>query len=128
SVWTKKVERGKKIAERLRAGVVTINNHAFTGALPQAPWSGYGETGYGITNSALALRAGRQEPREGGALVVPVHPRAPNDRRVLREATKRHDADPRKNPRRVLAGRRIRRAHAGWVIRPVSADRWSGHR
>src|SRR6185503_20669427 len=57
SVWTKKVERGKKIAERLRAGVVTINNHAFTGALPQAPWSGYGETGYGITNSPLALDA-----------------------------------------------------------------------
>ncbi|HEY1955965.1 MAG TPA: aldehyde dehydrogenase family protein [Polyangiaceae bacterium] len=57
SVWTKKIERGKKIAERLRAGVVTINNHAFTGALPQAPWSGYGETGYGITNSPLALDA-----------------------------------------------------------------------
>jgi acyl-CoA reductase-like NAD-dependent aldehyde dehydrogenase len=57
SVWTKKLDRGRRIAERLRAGVVTINNHAFTGALPQAPWSGYGETGYGITNSPLALDA-----------------------------------------------------------------------
>jgi len=57
SVWTKNIERGRAVAARLRAGVVTINNHAFTGALPQAPWSGYGETGYGITNSPLALDA-----------------------------------------------------------------------
>ena len=57
SIWTKKLEKGRELAARLRAGVVTINNHAFTGALPQAPWSGYGETGYGITNSPLALDA-----------------------------------------------------------------------
>jgi acyl-CoA reductase-like NAD-dependent aldehyde dehydrogenase len=57
SVWTKDIRFGEKIAKRLRAGVVTINNHSFTGALPQAPWSGVGETGYGITNSPLALDA-----------------------------------------------------------------------
>jgi acyl-CoA reductase-like NAD-dependent aldehyde dehydrogenase len=57
SVWTKDVDKGKRVAMRLRAGVVTVNNHAFTGALPQAPWSGFGETGYGITNSPLALDA-----------------------------------------------------------------------
>lgn len=57
SVWTKKVRRGEALAGKLRAGVVTINNHAFTGALPGAPWSGHGETGYGITNSPLALEA-----------------------------------------------------------------------
>ena len=56
SVWTK-AARGARIAKRLRAGVVTINNHAFTGALPAAPWSGYGESGYGITGSTLALDA-----------------------------------------------------------------------
>ena len=55
SIWTKKTRRGEELARRLRAGVVTVNNHAFTGALPQAPWSGVGETGYGITNSPLAL-------------------------------------------------------------------------
>ncbi len=57
SVWTKSIRRGEEIAQKLRVGVVTINNHAFTGALPAAPWSGHGETGYGITNSPLALDA-----------------------------------------------------------------------
>jgi len=55
SIWTKKARRGEELARKLKAGVVTINNHAFTGALPQAPWSGVGDTGYGITNSPLAL-------------------------------------------------------------------------
>jgi acyl-CoA reductase-like NAD-dependent aldehyde dehydrogenase len=57
SVWTSNVRHGEQIAARLKAGTVTINNHAFTGALPAAPWSGMGETGYGITNSPLALDA-----------------------------------------------------------------------
>src|SRR5260221_8229235 len=53
SVWSKKIKRAEQVASKLRAGVVTINNHAFTGALPAAPWSGVGDTGYGITNSPL---------------------------------------------------------------------------
>ena len=55
SVWTADVRRGEALAKRLRAGVVTINNHSFTGALPSAPWGGVGETGWGITGSPLAL-------------------------------------------------------------------------
>ncbi len=55
SVWTGDVRRGERLAKRLRAGVVTINNHSFTGALPSAPWGGVGETGWGITGSPLAL-------------------------------------------------------------------------
>jgi acyl-CoA reductase-like NAD-dependent aldehyde dehydrogenase len=55
SVWTRDVGAGEAIARRLRAGVVTINNHSFTGALPSAPWSGVGESGWGITGSPLAL-------------------------------------------------------------------------
>ena len=57
SIWTKDLRRGEALARKLRAGVVTINNHSFTGALPAAPWSGHGESGYGITNSPLALEA-----------------------------------------------------------------------
>ncbi len=55
SVWTADVRRGEALAKKLRAGVVTINNHSFTGAIPSAPWGGVGETGWGITGSPLAL-------------------------------------------------------------------------
>jgi acyl-CoA reductase-like NAD-dependent aldehyde dehydrogenase len=55
SVWTRDLERGRRVAKRLRVGAVTVNNVAFTPALPMAPWSGVGASGYGITNSPLAL-------------------------------------------------------------------------
>jgi acyl-CoA reductase-like NAD-dependent aldehyde dehydrogenase len=55
SIWTKRVSHGHKLARRLRAGVVTINNHAFTAALPAAPWTGIADTGNGVTNSGHAL-------------------------------------------------------------------------
>lgn len=55
SVWTRSHVRAQHLARQLRAGVVTINNHAFTGAIPAAPWSGHGDTGWGITGSPLAL-------------------------------------------------------------------------
>jgi delta 1-pyrroline-5-carboxylate dehydrogenase len=55
SIWTKNVAHAEKLAKKLRAGVITINNHSFTGALPSAPWGGVGESGWGITGSPLAL-------------------------------------------------------------------------
>jgi acyl-CoA reductase-like NAD-dependent aldehyde dehydrogenase len=55
SLWTSDIRAAETIAHRLRAGVVTINNHAFTGAIPSMPWGGVGESGWGITGSPLAL-------------------------------------------------------------------------
>jgi acyl-CoA reductase-like NAD-dependent aldehyde dehydrogenase len=55
SIWTADLRAAETLARELRAGVVTINNHSFTGALPSAPWGGVGETGWGITGSPLAL-------------------------------------------------------------------------
>lgn len=55
SIWTRDIRKAESMAKSLRAGVVTINNHSFTGALPSAPWGGVGETGWGITGSPLAL-------------------------------------------------------------------------
>ncbi|MBS2012442.1 MAG: aldehyde dehydrogenase family protein [Deltaproteobacteria bacterium] len=55
SIWTRDVRKGQELAMRLKAGVVTVNNHSFTGAIPSAPWGGMGETGWGITGSPLAL-------------------------------------------------------------------------
>jgi acyl-CoA reductase-like NAD-dependent aldehyde dehydrogenase len=55
SIWSKNIGKAQFLAQQLRAGVITINNHGFTGAIPSAPWSGVGESGYGITNSPHAL-------------------------------------------------------------------------
>lgn len=55
SLWTRHLARAEVLARQLKAGVVTINNHSFTAAIAAAPWSGSGETGYGITNSPHAL-------------------------------------------------------------------------
>jgi acyl-CoA reductase-like NAD-dependent aldehyde dehydrogenase len=57
SIWTRNVSEGQRLASRLRVGVVTLNNHGFTGAIPAAPWSGVGETATGVTGSPLALDA-----------------------------------------------------------------------
>ena len=55
SVWTRRYGHAQALARRLRSGVVTINNHGFTAALPAAPWTGAGDSGYGVTNSPHAL-------------------------------------------------------------------------
>ncbi|MBN1770735.1 MAG: aldehyde dehydrogenase family protein [Deltaproteobacteria bacterium] len=56
SLWTSDPARARELAPRLRCGVVTVNNHAFTASMPFVPWGGVGETGMGSTNSHHALR------------------------------------------------------------------------
>ncbi len=55
SIWSQDVARAERLGERLEVGVVNVNNHAFSGAIPSLPWSGTRETGFGIANSAHAL-------------------------------------------------------------------------
>lgn len=55
SLWTRDIARAERLAERLDVGVVDINNHAMTGAIPDLPWSGARDTGFGIANSPLSL-------------------------------------------------------------------------
>lgn len=55
SVWTRDLARGEQIARRLEAGTIFINNHAITGTMPFAPWTGVKDSGYGVANSELAL-------------------------------------------------------------------------
>jgi acyl-CoA reductase-like NAD-dependent aldehyde dehydrogenase len=55
SIWTRDVPRAERLAERLDVGVVTINDHAFSGAIPSLPASGTKDTGSGVANSRHAL-------------------------------------------------------------------------
>jgi acyl-CoA reductase-like NAD-dependent aldehyde dehydrogenase len=55
SLWTRRINHAHDLARQLRSGVVTINNHGFTAALPAVPWTGTGDTGSGVTNSPHAL-------------------------------------------------------------------------
>lgn len=55
SVWTKSHRFGRKIANRLNAGVVTVNGHLFTHGIPNLPWGGLKESGVGRTHGELGL-------------------------------------------------------------------------
>jgi hypothetical protein len=55
SIWTRDLVRAQALAARLDVGVVSINNHSFTGAVVALPWSGTRETGFGVANSVHAL-------------------------------------------------------------------------
>lgn len=55
SIWTSDVPRAERFVERLDYGVVCVNNHSITGAMPELPWSGTRATGTGIANSRHSL-------------------------------------------------------------------------
>jgi acyl-CoA reductase-like NAD-dependent aldehyde dehydrogenase len=55
SIWTRDLARAERLAERLNVGVVHINNHSLSGAIPALPWSGTRDTGFGIANGPEAL-------------------------------------------------------------------------
>jgi acyl-CoA reductase-like NAD-dependent aldehyde dehydrogenase len=54
SLWTRPA-RGEMLAKKASSGVVTINNHGFTAAIPGAPWTGVRGSGTGVTNSLHVL-------------------------------------------------------------------------
>lgn len=54
SIWTQNLARGTDLARRLDAGVVLVNNHAFTGSMAHVPWTGVKETGPGIAASRFS--------------------------------------------------------------------------
>ncbi len=55
SVWTSDIDHVEGRIADIEAGVITINNCVFTGALTSAPWGGVKETGSGVTNSKYGL-------------------------------------------------------------------------
>ncbi|MDP7039435.1 MAG: aldehyde dehydrogenase family protein [Myxococcota bacterium] len=55
SIWSQNIQTAENLAKEIESGIVTINNHSFTAALPQAPWHGKRHSGSGVTNSRFAL-------------------------------------------------------------------------
>lgn len=51
SVWTKNLQLGEAIARQLEVGIALVNNHSFTGVIPQIPWTGVKGTGTGVAAS-----------------------------------------------------------------------------
>jgi succinate-semialdehyde dehydrogenase/glutarate-semialdehyde dehydrogenase len=55
SVFTKDIARGRRIAERIDAGTVMVNEVVYTHAVAQTPWGGVKQSGYGRTHGRLGL-------------------------------------------------------------------------
>lgn len=55
SVWSKDIRRAESIAKQLVAGTVAVNEHAMTYGIPETPWGGSKESGFGRTHSTIGL-------------------------------------------------------------------------
>jgi acyl-CoA reductase-like NAD-dependent aldehyde dehydrogenase len=55
AVFTSNVARGRRLAERIEAGTVMINEVVYTHAIAQTPWGGVKQSGYGRTHGRLGL-------------------------------------------------------------------------
>jgi acyl-CoA reductase-like NAD-dependent aldehyde dehydrogenase len=55
SVWTKSRKRADRLAARLEAGAITINDHLMSHGLPETPWGGHKESAIGRSHSKLGF-------------------------------------------------------------------------
>jgi hypothetical protein len=55
SIWTRSMRRGRRIARRLDAGMVWINDHGSSVGAAQVPWAGVKNSGHGIIHSKFGL-------------------------------------------------------------------------
>jgi len=55
AVFTGDMVRGRRLAERIDAGTVMVNEVVYTHAIAQTPWGGVKQSGYGRTHGRLGL-------------------------------------------------------------------------
>jgi acyl-CoA reductase-like NAD-dependent aldehyde dehydrogenase len=55
SVWSRDMQRARRLARRLESGMVWINDHGSSAAAAQTPWSGLKESGEGVVHSKFGL-------------------------------------------------------------------------
>lgn len=56
SVWTSDLEKGRRVAVRMRSGSVDVNNTSYTFGLPATPWGGRKNSGFGTTHGSLGFK------------------------------------------------------------------------
>jgi acyl-CoA reductase-like NAD-dependent aldehyde dehydrogenase len=55
SVWTRDYKRGRRVAEKIEAGTVCINEVLYTHGIGQTPWGGFKNSGRGRTHGREGL-------------------------------------------------------------------------
>ena len=55
SVWTRNIARGRRVAEQIQAGSVTVNEVLYTHGIGQTPWGGFKNSGRGRTHGREGL-------------------------------------------------------------------------
>jgi succinate-semialdehyde dehydrogenase/glutarate-semialdehyde dehydrogenase len=55
SVWTKDLAKGRRVAERIEAGTVCVNEVLYTHGIGQTPWGGFKNSGRGRTHGLEGL-------------------------------------------------------------------------
>lgn len=55
SVWTRDLAKGKRLARRLSAGAVMINDHLVSHGLTETPWGGFRHSGLGRGHGGFAF-------------------------------------------------------------------------
>jgi acyl-CoA reductase-like NAD-dependent aldehyde dehydrogenase len=55
SVWTRNLSKGRRVAEKIEAGTVTVNEVLYTHGIGQTPWGGFKNSGYGRTHGHEGL-------------------------------------------------------------------------
>jgi acyl-CoA reductase-like NAD-dependent aldehyde dehydrogenase len=55
SVWTKDLTKGRRVAEKIEAGTVCVNEVLYTHGIGQTPWGGFKNSGRGRTHGLEGL-------------------------------------------------------------------------
>ena len=55
SVWTRNLSKGKRVAEKIEAGTVCVNEVLYTHGIGQTPWGGFKNSGRGRTHGIEGL-------------------------------------------------------------------------
>jgi succinate-semialdehyde dehydrogenase/glutarate-semialdehyde dehydrogenase len=75
SVWSRNRSRARRVAAKLRAGAVTVNDHMMSHSMAETPWGGFGQSGIGRSHGAL----GFEEMTQPRVIVDDLMHRAPRN-------------------------------------------------